>query len=117
MSIDEKRLFDFRSLKLDGESCFLSRLIDVFLTSTTEHLMELEGALRVGCPETIRSSADSLRVGSGIVGAGRLAELSREVGRRGGQGDVELAASHFPELRAEFDQVRQQLCCLRLSNP
>ena len=112
-SIDEHRLRKYQSLQQDGEECFVSRLIDVFLNNTPSCLSGLEDAVDLGCSASIRKNADSLSASSGIVGAVRLAELSREVRRRGDSGEVKAATAQLSLLRAEYAQVRRQLSHIR----
>ncbi|MEE2828442.1 MAG: Hpt domain-containing protein [Myxococcota bacterium] len=112
-SIDEHRLRKYQSLQQDGEECFVTRLIDVFLNNAPNCLSGLEHAVGQGCSASIRKSADSLSASSGIIGAVRLAELSRELRRRGDSGEVEAVTEQLPLLRAEYAQVQRQLSHIR----
>ncbi len=106
--LDLQTLRELRRL-LVGQEGGLGQIVGVFVQESRRRLVAMHEALARGEAEALRLAAHTVRGSAEMVGAGRLADLGRE---------LELAApaaarpdleALFQELRAEYEHVERQL--------
>ena len=91
------------------DSALVGRVMETFLGSGPRVREELWRALEASDLEAIASSAHTLKYSSAQVGAQRLAELAKELERRGRSGEVEGAREMVAEVLAELDYAIELL--------
>src|SRR5262249_20186437 len=95
--------------QVEGEPDILSRLIDLFLESTTENCVAIRDAITQGDARALERAAHSLKGGSATLGARPLAATSQRLQEMGRGGRVDGAGDVFVQLGAELARVRTAL--------
>ena len=77
MPVIDKSTFD--DLKQMSGAEFINELIDTFLEDAPKLLAEMKSALATGNVDSFRRASHSLKSNAATFGAGRLAELAKEL--------------------------------------
>jgi HPt (histidine-containing phosphotransfer) domain-containing protein len=106
--IDRHILGELRGL-LAGQQGGIGQIVGVFVQESRRRLVVIHAALAQGDFEPLRLAAHTIRGSAEMIGAGRLADLGRELeeGAPGGNGAALVPL--FQELRAEYELVEQAL--------
>jgi CheY-like chemotaxis protein len=86
--------------KFSGDTAFVRRLCQTFVTSTTHGLEELDGAVSAGERTRVRLLAHKIKGGSSSVYAHRLAAIAANI-------ESEAMTAAIPELTAALDTLRK----------
>ena len=103
----------FEELKLVSGADFIGELVDTFLEDGPKLMGELKAALKKGDAETFRRAAHSLKSNGATFGAGRLAELARELEMIGKEGRLAETGDRIQTLEQTFALVAEELKGLR----
>jgi two-component system, sensor histidine kinase and response regulator len=86
--------------KFSGDMAFVRRLCQTFVTTTSQGLEELDGAIAAGERARVRLLAHKIRSGSSSVYAHRLAAIAANI-------ESEAMTAATPELSAAIDALRK----------
>jgi len=86
--------------KFSGDTAFVRRLCQTFVTSTTHGLEELDGAVSAGERTRVRLLAHKIKGGGSSVYAHRLAAIAANI-------ESEAMTAAIPELTAALDTLRK----------
>jgi two-component system, sensor histidine kinase and response regulator len=86
--------------KFSGDTAFVRRLCQTFVTSTTHGLEELDGAVSAGERTRVRLLAHKIKGGGSSVNAHRLAAIAANI-------ESEAMTAAIPELTAALDTLRK----------
>ena len=86
-----------------------SGLVSRYITQGNIYIENLESALIKQDAEAIFQNAHSLKPMSEQFGAKKLSELARILEKAGNDNDIHTAHSTFPQLKEEFDAIKQFL--------
>ncbi len=104
-TLDPGALAELRDVA-GGDGELYAELLDTFLTDADQYLGEMEAALAPGAETELGRAAHSLKSNAMSVGAGRLAELSRDLETEARSGPVESPAERVTAIRAELVGVK-----------
>ena len=110
--LDPKSLQMLRNLPSSDGSDLLSRVIGVFLESSSQLIEQIEVSARDTDFDCLRSATHALKSSSANVGALTLADLCRRTEEAARDGDETLAAVLASNIRDEYARV-----CIALQNP
>jgi signal transduction histidine kinase/DNA-binding response OmpR family regulator len=110
LRLDEGALANLREL---GGDDFLGELVDTFLAEAVGLVAALRQSIEDGDAEELRRAAHTLKSNGATFGAGRFAELARELEDRGRDGRLDGAAGLAALLDAELGRLRVALERLR----
>jgi len=105
--IDLSVLESFREFQQPGEPDLVGKLIDLFITSTTERIMVIRQAITDGDTAVIKREAHNAKGGAGNIGAHRMAACCKELEQKASQPDE--AAVSTARMEIEFNEVIQVL--------
>jgi PAS domain S-box-containing protein len=106
-SMDFSILDGFREFQQPGAPDLVEKLVNLFITDTSEHLLMLRAALTENDSSTVKKEAHSIKGSAGNIGAGRLAGLCKELEKQ--VEDNISAEKVFSQMEKEFTIVRQAL--------
>ena len=101
-AIDPRFLDQFRELDPDGGLTLASRVMKVYLESSSEIALQIEAALDGGDTEGLRRSAHNLKSSSANVGAMPLADLLKQLEALGKHGRLAEAAALRERFRSGY---------------
>jgi HPt (histidine-containing phosphotransfer) domain-containing protein len=101
------------SLKDLGGEAFLAEVIDTFLSDAPALVATLRTAQEQGETEELRRVAHTLKANGQTFGAGRFAELCRELEERARDGEVDGSVELVERIEREYDALREALAALR----
>lgn len=106
--IDLQTLGELRRL-LAGQPGGLGQIVGVFVQESRRRLLAIHEALARGECEPLRLAAHTIRGSAEMIGAGRLADLGRELEEGAPAADAVALEPLFRQLRAEYERVERQL--------
>lgn len=106
--IDVQTLRELRRL-LSGQEGGIGQIVGVFVQESRRRLVVIHEALARGEFESLRLAAHTIRGSAEMIGAGRLADLGRELEEIAPGGDGLALEPLFQELRVEYERVEQEL--------
>lgn len=86
-----------------------TELVDTFLKDSMQRIEELEGTIQSTVAEDVRYAAHSFKGSSLNLGALRLSELCRQLEEMAVQGRLYRSCECLEQIKAEFEQVADQL--------
>ncbi len=89
ITLDAQAIAALRALQAPGRPFILLRVMNLFESSATALLAELEQGLESGDLPTLTRAAHTLKSSSGNIGAVALADCSKAIERCGRDGDLE----------------------------
>jgi len=108
-SLNPKGLAELRALEAAGAPGRVRELIDLYLRDAEGHLRNLRGAVDGRDRTVLERSAQTLKGGSGNLGAMALARLCAELQGLGRSACWDRAAKLLTGLDAEYRSVRAEL--------
>jgi HPt (histidine-containing phosphotransfer) domain-containing protein len=99
----------FNDLRRMTDPGFIGQLVDTFLEDAPGQFSAMKAALASEKPEDFRRAAHSVKSNAATFGAGRLAELARELEMLGRENRLELAEGKLQEMEALFESVAREL--------
>ena len=107
--INLDRLNALRQLDPGGNTGFLKRLVNIFLTSTPEFVKNIETAIQAGDRAELVRAAHSLRSSAANVGAEKLSEICRLLEESGDHLQSDNIVNLLLRLQNEFRSVTNAL--------
>ena len=107
--INLDRLNALRQLDPGGNTGFLKRLVNIFLTSTPEFVKNIETAIQAGDRAELVRAAHSLRSSAANVGAEKLSEICRLLEESGDHLQSDNIVNLLLRLQNEFRSVTKAL--------
>lgn len=107
--LDIKTLESIRSLQKKDKPDLLSRIINIYLKDTPEHLRQLSQAIASKQAKTVHEIAHKLKSSSASLGAMQLAELFKELDLRARQDDLADAEQILRQINTAFEEVKPLL--------
>ncbi|RMH69745.1 MAG: Hpt domain-containing protein [Gemmatimonadetes bacterium] len=98
----------------DGDTEFITDLIQTFLTDAEETIPQLKAAIEAGDAEKIRRIAHSLKGASANIGGIGIAEVGEQIEQKGRDGDLAGVATLFEEFMHRYEQTQAELRQLNL---
>jgi CheY-like chemotaxis protein/HPt (histidine-containing phosphotransfer) domain-containing protein len=108
-AIDFRVLEQFRELDPQGGTGLMRQIVDVFLQSSDQMVLQLQQAVAEGNAEALRQSAHSLKSSSANVGAQTLSELFRSLEGFGREGNLDAAEGLLDTMRLEYGRAVDEL--------
>lgn len=112
--IDPETVARLRGSRVSGRTDLYSKLVDLFNTSSTEALHELDGALRAGNLTAARAICHKLKSSAANVGAIAFSRDVRRLEQLCTSGDLAVATSLFERLRTAHPELIAQMMTLYL---
>ena len=103
----------FEELKKTSGEDFIVELVDTFLEDAPKIFSELKSALKKGDADGFRRAAHSLKSNGATFGAGRFADLARELEMIGKERRLSDTGEKIQALEATFKLVADELKGLR----
>ncbi|MBI2381401.1 MAG: response regulator [Gammaproteobacteria bacterium] len=116
-AIDEHALALIRQMQRPGTASLLLKLIDLYLTDSPPLLEAMAQALNRQDSDSLYRNAHSLKNSSATMGAGRVAELCRQLEALGREAHWTPVPSLLTNLNREFAQAQTRLQTLRGREP
>ncbi|MES2741882.1 MAG: response regulator [Pseudomonadota bacterium] len=110
--INRHALDNIRALSASGGEALVQRVIHAYVDDTPQHLRTLRDAIATLNPNTLRSTAHSLKSSSANVGAETLAQLCKEMEALGRSASTEGATGILSHMEQEFQAVRHSLSAI-----
>ena len=102
ITLDAQAIAALRALQAPGRPSILLRVMNLFETSATSLLAELEQGLEHGDLATVTRAAHTLKSSSANIGAVALADCSKAIEQCGRDGDLEGCRQGASGLPAVF---------------
>jgi len=99
----------FNELRRMTDAAFIAQLVETFLEDAPAQFTLMQAALAEGDPEDLRRAAHSVKSNAATFGAGRLAEMARELEDLAKAGRLEGAQTRLVEIEMLFGSVAQEL--------
>jgi len=112
-ALDQATLENIRALQIEGEPDFLTELIDIYLTDSSELLEKVKLAIDKSDPVGLRRMAHTLKGSSLNLGAKRLANLCFELEQVAQSENLKPAVILYQRLENEYTRVWQALIAER----
>ena len=93
--------------KAANRPSLLHRVVNLYMAQTPELLQKLDAAIARGDSDTVTDIAHSLKSSSSAIGAGKLAEICREIEQAGRENTVDLSV--VEQRVSDIHQVYQQV--------
>jgi HPt (histidine-containing phosphotransfer) domain-containing protein len=106
--LDPEALEHLRAM-VDGDTDFLSELVNTFLTDAPKLLSRMRQAVEGGKASELRIAAHSLKSNSAEFGALALFELCKELEEMGKTKKLDSAAGLSAQAQAEYERVKTAL--------
>jgi HPt (histidine-containing phosphotransfer) domain-containing protein len=107
--IDQKALDTIRSLQKEGEPSVLDKIINIYLTSSSNLLQDIREAVKHSDAPSMQKAAHSLKSSSANVGAMTLSVFCKELEMMGRNNSTENAAKILSEIESEYERVHAAL--------
>jgi CheY-like chemotaxis protein len=114
-SLDRNIIQGLRDLQAEGETDFLTELINLFLEDSAILMAEIKTGLETRDMPMIRQAAHTLKGSGGSLGAPRLVNLCTEIENYTRPGSMENINGVYPALVEEYALVCAQLSRERVS--
>jgi signal transduction histidine kinase/CheY-like chemotaxis protein/HPt (histidine-containing phosphotransfer) domain-containing protein len=108
-TLDAGALAQIRALDRPGAPSMLGKVIQVYLTTTPQHLTAMRQGVEQRDREAVRKAAHSLKSASANIGATELAEMCRVLEGQARAGESHASRADIEALDAEFRQVQVAL--------
>jgi CheY-like chemotaxis protein/HPt (histidine-containing phosphotransfer) domain-containing protein len=103
--LERRAVEAIRSLHRNGRPDFLARLIEKYVTSSTEHIVSIRRAVASGDATALWQAAHALKSSSGMMGASMFAELCHELEVLGRAGTLDRVPEVLSKLEASYPSV------------
>ena len=103
--LEPNALNTIRKLQQPGEPCLLSKVINLYLETSKELLVNLRTAIDKADANALVEAAHALKSSSANVGAKVLADLGKRFESMGRRDDLNGAASLLMQFNAEYRRV------------
>jgi len=107
--VDQSVLDTLRDLQIEGQPDILGRIINAFLKSTENLVVELQKAIAAGEFGLMKNGAHSLKSSSANVGAMQLSELSKKLEMMNEDSEFKNATTLVSAIETEFILVKTVL--------
>jgi two-component system sensor histidine kinase/response regulator len=107
--IDPNTLDELRKYGGNDDPGVFKELLTMFLEGADQHLAGMRKALAEGDPNRIARSAHALKGSAGVLGAGSLQQICRQVEDLGRFGQTEPAAPLIDDAEREIRRVREAI--------
>jgi CheY-like chemotaxis protein/HPt (histidine-containing phosphotransfer) domain-containing protein len=107
--LDPEALAGLRMLERQKSQRVLPRLIEIYLNTSSQHLLALRQAILQNDAAGMERTAHTFKSGNANLGATRLAELCRELETMGRANSTSGAAHLLAIMETEYERVREAL--------
>lgn len=108
-SVDRAVLARLREVLREQGDSVVDQLLGVFADEGVKRLAAIDEALLSSDVETVQICAHTLRGSAELIGAHRLAGLSKRLEQAARDGQVEDLSALFADLRGEYESVAREL--------
>ena len=108
-TIDQKALDNIRALQMNGTLDMLSRVINIYLTSSPNLMEKLRKSIASKDADAINTAAHSFKSNSANLGAIRLSELCKELEEMGKNNSLKTAQDSITRIEVEYEKVQASL--------
>jgi len=103
--LDSRAVDAIRALQRKGRPDFLARLIEKYVTASTEHMVSIRRAVASGDAMALWQAAHALKSSSGMMGASIFAELCHELEMLGRAATLDGVPEVLRKLEASYPSV------------
>ena len=107
--LDRVALNNIRALQRPGSPNLLSKLINVYFSSSQELMASLRDGIAQADSDAVRKAAHALKSSSANLGAKQLAGLCKDLEALGRANQIERAPALYSQVESEYARVTQAL--------
>jgi two-component system, sensor histidine kinase and response regulator len=111
-ALDMQFLDQFRELDSSGGLSLVKRIMQVYLDTSGEIVLQVEQAVSAEDAEMLRRAAHSLKSSSANVGAARLSELFHRLEMMGRERELDKARPFLATVRQAYSDVTDEIRAL-----